>query len=393
MNVLFCTYFDLTKHSAGLNRIYNLRDSLIKFKINLIVVGSGLENCLNMSWKITKLNNHKVVLYDKKKFYSFGISNFGRDFNTANNFYKKSFNNLNKKLNLSGMIVYSPFYSIVKTLSKYQSKKLFLIVDCGELFDFSIHNLLNGVNFQQFLFIKFIMSKLSGIIAQSPMWVKKAKYFGISRLYLPCVINKNFIYRKKESKLNSKINIIFIGKLNDRELPSIIFKSLHLCLKKKLSFEFKILGNQDSKKARYWKNTLSRNKELNERTSILGFISENEKYKHLAKADIFIMLRQNNNETKHLFPSRIPELLSCANPVIITKTPSLDFFFKENHGVRFISQDNSPEEISKAIMELAKDPKKRFKIGQKGRIYSNKFFSYQKVGKKLFNYLSNLNSL
>ena len=45
------------------------------------------------------------------------------------------------------------------------------------------------------------------------------------------------------------------------------------------------------------------------------------------------MLRPNNNETKHLFPSRVPELMSSANPIILTKTSSLDFFFKENHGV------------------------------------------------------------
>ena len=99
------------------------------------------------------------------------------------------------------------------------------------------------------------------------------------------------------------------------------------------------------------------------------------------------MLRPNNNETKHLFPSRVPELMASGNPVILTKTPSFNFFFKENHGVKFISDENSSEDLSNTIIELASDAKIRFEIGEKGRAYSKKFFSYEYIGLRLGNFL------
>ena len=56
--------------------------------------------------------------------------------------------------------------------------------------------------------------------------------------------------------------------------------------------------------------------------------------------------------------------------------------------VLFISDINSPEELSRVILDLSKNPKKRFDIGQQGRIYANHHFSYSHIGKKLSNFFS-----
>lgn len=392
MNILYCTYFDLTKHSPGLNRINKLRSSLTPYNINLIVVGSGLESSSTDFFQITQFDNFKVVLYNKEKYKSFGISKYGKDLKAANKFYNSSINKLTNLLDLKGIIIYSPFYLIVKTILKKNSNKLFIFADCGELFNISKHYLINGVNFQQFLFVNFLLPKLSGIIAQTPMWYKKARKSKINKVYIPGIVDINQLYRKNIGNVNSKINITFLGTLRKRELPTVIFRALSLCLKKDLSFNFKIIGNQQNKESCKWIKKLKSYDNLNEHTSLLGFISEKEKHETLSNSDIFIMLRPDSSETKHLFPSRVPELMSSGNPVVLTKTPSFDFFFKENHGVKFISDKNSAEDLSKAIMELASDAKVRFEIGKKGRAYSKRFFSYEYIGLRLSNFLlKNLN--
>lgn len=387
MNFLYCTYFDLTKHSPGLNRINKLRISLTPYNINLIVVGSGLESSSKDFFQITQFDNFKVILYNKAKYKSFGISDFGKDLKAANKFYNSSINKLTNLLDLKGIIIYSPFYLIVKTILKKNSNKLFVFADCGELFNISTHYLINGVNFQQFLFVNFLLPKLSGIIAQTPMWYKKAKKSKIKSVYIPGIVDTKQPYRRNITNINSKINITFLGTLRKRELPAVIFRALSLCLKKNLSFDFKIIGNQQNKESTNWIRKLKNYDNLNEHTSLLGFISDKEKHKILCNSDVFIMLRPNNNETKHLFPSRVPELMSSGNPVILTKTPSFNFFFKENHGVKFISDKNLSEDLSKLIMELANNPKIRFEIGKKGRAYSKKFFSYEYIGSRLSNFL------
>lgn len=387
MDILYCTYYDLTAPSAGLNRIYKLRNSLLPYQINLIVVGSGLDDRSDSLWRITSLNNFRVILFNKKKFKSLGFSNFGRDLKSASYFYKNFLSELIKQLNICGIIIYAPFYSIVKTLIKIADKKLFIIADCGEYYNLSIKYILNGINIQQFLFKNFLIQKLSGLIVPSPMWYKKAREISKDRVFIPGIINKNNFYRKDISKTKSKANIVFIGSLSKRELPEIIFKALSICLDKKMSLNFNLIGNQNNREGKYWLKKLKKHKNLSANTSILGFLSEKEKNYYLMNADLFIMLRPNNNETKHLFPSRVPELLSSSNPIILTKTASLDFFFKENQGVKFISDKNNPKELAYKIMELISDPIKRFEIGQKGRSYANKFYSHKYIGKKLSYFL------
>ena len=362
MNILYCTYYDLTKHSPGLNRIYNLRNSLASYGINIIVVGSGLEVSNSNSWKISEQNNHKVILFNKNKYKSIGFTNYAKDLKSANNFYKNTIDDLIVLLNLKCIVIYSPFYLIVRTILNKTNKKLPIIADCGEYFNFSLQYFLQGVLFQQFFFKKFLISKLSGLIVPSPMWYKLARKLEKKRVYIPGIIKNNQLYRRNFENINSRINIVFLGSLNHRELPSVIFDALTLCSKKKLLFNFKILGSQKNRQAKYWIKKLKKYKDLKKHTFISGFVEEEKKLNILMNSDIFIMLRPNNNETKHLFPSRVPELMSSANPIILTKTSSLDFFFKENHGVKFISDINSPEELSRVILDLSKNPKTRFDI-------------------------------
>lgn len=386
MNILYCTYYDLTKHSPGLDRIFNLRNSLTSYGINIIVVGSGLESNNSNSWKLSEQSNHKVILFNKNKYKSFGFTNYAKDLKSANNFYNNTIDDLIILLDLKCIVIYSPFFLIVKTILNKTNKKLPIIADCGEYFNFSLQYFLQGVLLQQFFFKKFLISKLSGLIVPSPMWYKLAKKLKKKRVFIPGIIKKNQLYRRNLENINSKLNIVFLGSLNHRELPSVIFDALTLCIKEKLMFNFKILGSQKNRQAEYWIKKLKKYKDLKKHTYIYGFVKEEKKLNILMNSDIFIMLRPNNNETKHLFPSRVPELMSSANPIILTKTSSLDFFFKENHGVKFISDKNSPKELSKSIIDLANNPKKRFDIGQQGRIYANQYFSYNHIGKKLSNF-------
>ena len=93
---------------------------------------------------------------------------------------------------------------------------------------------------------------MSGLIVPSPMWYKLARKLEKKRVYIPGIIKNNQLYRRNFENINSRINIVFLGSLNHRELPSVIFDALTLCSKKKLLFNFKILGSQKNRQAKYW---------------------------------------------------------------------------------------------------------------------------------------------
>jgi glycosyltransferase involved in cell wall biosynthesis len=390
MNILYCTYFNLNNYSAGLNRINNLRDSVKKRGINIVVVGSG---CQSGPWECKEKENYKQIFFNQKIFSSIRHSKAMKFIAEASKFYKNYLKEIVSTFKISGVIVYSPQGEMVGPIIRI-SKELgiFIVADCGEYYDFSIHNLLNGTLFQQAYFKYLQMKKLDGITASAPIWVKRANSLCLSNILLPGLTTTKTTYRKSPSSNKKNINIVFMGKLIDREIPEVIFEALSLCKKKGLNFKFQLIGTKNQNyREKYWIKKLRGIKELSDCTSFFGFVSNNKKKKILADSDIFIMLRSKSRETEHTFPSRVPEFMMSGNPVIISKVTPLEFYFKENYGVKFISCRNNFHELSDLIIELAKNPLKRFQVGKLGRKYAIKNFSLDKMGGRLSSFLFFLN--
>lgn len=391
MNIIYCTFFDLDQPSPGLNRIIKLRNSLKLFNINIIIAGSSTKTNNSKYDVINNLYENKVI-FNQKLFYKKKISKFLSNLSASSKFYQTHLDELKNKLNLSGAIIYSPFGKIVKPILSKKNKDFFIIADCGEYYDFSLHNFLNGILFQQFIFKYMQFKKLDGAFVPSPIWYKKAISLKVKRIYVPGLVDKSMPYRKKIS-YNKKIKIVIMGRLINREIPLSIFRALKICIKEGIDFEFIMIGNKfDNSKENKWLNILrNKFKDLLKKTKTLGYISDELKGKILSEADVFIMLRPTCNETKHLFPSRVPELLFTANPIIMTKTSSLDFFFKDGNGIIFIDKNNFPKDLAGKIILMANNPKLRFELGQKGRLFAKEHFSEKKIGNKLSNFLRKFN--
>jgi glycosyltransferase involved in cell wall biosynthesis len=390
MNILHCTLFNLNSPSAGLNRIYRLREALKKHKINLIVVGSG---CSSGSWENRNKNGYTEILFNKEVFFSIRHSKSMRFAAEASKFYKKYLKDLIKDFNISGLIIYSPIGEVVGAITRQtKQKNIFVVADCGEYYRFSFHYLLNGMIFQQAFFKYFQMKNMSGVIAPSPIWYNRASKLNIPRVLLPGLSQANNFFRNTVSQKNKPINIVFMGRLTRREMPQVIFKSLTICKKLGLNFKFQLVGTKnEGYREKYWLRKLKNNTELIDTTKIYGFVSNEKRDQIQAQADIFIMLRPLDSESEHLFPSRIPEFMLSGNLTIISKVPPLDYYFEENCGVKFISSSNNPNELSKLIIELANNPLKRYEIGSSGRNQAIKNFSFEEMGFRLKSFLTDLN--
>ena len=122
----------------------------------------------------------------------------------------------------------------------------------------------------------------------------------------------------------------------------------------------------------------------------MGFLSSQTKEDILNNADLFIFLRNANTETDFIFPSRVPEFLNHAKPIIMSNVSPLNYFFKENKGVKFISSNNNPDDIANKIISLSKNQSKRDKIGLEGRKYAIKKYNKEILGKKLNSFLKDI---
>ena len=395
MKVLICTVFDVDIPCAGLNRLTNMSKALELYGIqSLIAVGSGSCNMQGKAWKFWEDHNQKYILFDKSLCVAKRHSNAMRIAATASKFYKKHLSEIINKLDIDGVIVYSPQYQLVAPFfSICKINKTFIIADCGENYSPSFRHLLNGVIYQQFKFRVFQMRKLNGAIAASPRWLVDTKTANIPASLIPGFLDPQKCFRGSASAKSDKLIITIMGRFVGREMPSVIIKALKICKQNKLNFEVNIIGSgKGGWMESYWLDKLTRNANICYNVKVRGYVSNNERDDILTTSDIFIMLRPPNKETQYLYPSRVPEFLFSGNPVILTDTPSLNEFFQQKSGVYFISSKNNSTELANLIMDLADRPLERFESGKKGRIYAMNNFSLEVMGKKLSDFLNVINS-
>ena len=391
MKILICTAFDIDIPCAGLNRLTRMSKALKLLGIeSLIAIGSGTYEMQGKPWKLKEQQGQKYVLYDKSLCAVIRHCNAMRIAGNAAMFYKKNLSEIIQRLNITGVIVYSPQYQLLAPLlSICKYNNVFIIADCGENYSLSFRHLFNGVIYQQFMFRKLQMKKLDGAIISSKRWLVETKNANIPATIIPGFLDSNDSYRNNASLKSDKLQITFMGKFSGRELPSIIIKALKICKQNKLNFKLNIVGSINGGWLEgYWHRKLTRNSYIQNDVNITGYVSNIEKDNILRKTDIFIMLRKPSQETEFLYPSRVSEYLFSGNPVILTNTPSLNEFFLQGSGTYFISNKNGSEELAELVMKLADKPLERFKSGKKGREYAVKNFSLKVMGKRLSDFIN-----
>ena len=393
MKILICTAFDIDIPCAGLNRLTRMSKALKLLGIqSLIAIGSGPYEMQGKPWKFKEKQGQKYILYDKSLCAVIRHCNAMRIAGNAAMFYKKNLSEIIQRLNITGVIVYSPQYQLLAPLLNIcKDKNVFIIADCGENYSLSFRHLFNGVIYQQFKFRKLQMKKLDGAIISSKRWLVETKNANIPATIIPGFLDLNDSYRNNASLKSDKLQITFMGKFSGRELPSIIIKALRICKQNKLNFKLNIVGSFNSGWFEgYWHRKLTRNSYIRNDINVTGYVSNIEKDNILRKTDIFIMLRKPSQETEFLYPSRVSEYLFSGNPVILTNTASLNEFFLQGSGAYFISNKNDSEELAELVMKLADRPLERFKSGKKGREYAVKNFSLKVMGERLSDFINHI---
>jgi len=388
MNILICTSFDFRVPCAGLNRLDSMKNSLELYGNNLKIIASG-NVVKNKKWII---NSNGNISFNRNYFNSYAHSKTLRITSEAKKFYKNHLTELIDTYKISGIIIYSTQYQLILPLIKIgRKKKIFVVADMSEYFKISPHFLLNGMNYQQLLMKYFAIKKLSGLIATTPAFETLANKYNTPSVLIPGFLNNSKLTLNKCTVHNSKIQIVYMGRLVGRELPNVIMKSLVICKKKGLKFSFTILrGNSSTYRDKFWLWYVKKYKSLSKFLKIYGFLSSQTKEDILNNADLFIFLRNANTETDFIFPSRVPEFLNHAKPIIMSNVSPLNYFFKENKGVKFISSNNNPDDIANKIISLSKNQSKRDKIGLEGRKYAIKKYNKEFLGKKLNSFLKDI---
>ena len=391
MNILFCTSMDLDFPCAALNRINHYKESLSKYGIKIFISGS---RDIDLEGKRYEIKDNEIYFKKFKKNF-FLREALGSNFH-AGKFYKHNLSTIIKELDISGIIIYSMYSTLIEPIAIVAKKEgIFVVNDGGEKYSINLKNLLNGVNYMQYRAIFYSFKKLDGLILCSPRWQKYADSIRKKSILVPSFISpkKNLILNKNDN-FNKKFRIVFMGSFLPREMPKRILKAFLICKSQGYDFELIIIGRQGNNLTqKIYLKGLQRKLTNNKDLIFTGFVTNSKKDKLLQSADCLVILRPPCKETFHLFPTRLPEYLNTGKAVILTDVEPFSLFFKHKKEVFFISNKNKSIELANAFIKLYSDNKLSALIGSSGKKYARKFFSYKYLGNKIASFLHELDNL
>jgi glycosyltransferase involved in cell wall biosynthesis len=116
---------------------------------------------------------------------------------------------------------------------------------------------------------------------------------------------------------------------------------------------------------------------------ITGWVDEAQKEELLESADVFVLLRRQNRETAALFPTRLPEYLSHARPVIVSSSGDLGRYLQHKRSAWLIPGEDDGSVLTKALCELYSDPELAKVIGHGGLTQAIDSFSIEGNGMRM----------
>ena len=180
----------------------------------------------------------------------------------------------------------------------------------------------------------------------------------------------------KRNKQNSKIEILYLGRLMDFKAPDLVLRAFELACEQGLDGHLTIAGDGELRVAC---ELLYRRSKYRDRMTLLGKVDPVESEQLRTKADIFTAHNCKGilSHQEEAFGVSIIEAMASALPVISARSGALSETVID--GVTgFLVNPGDIEAHAEAFITLANDPDLRFQMGSAGWKRVKENFSYER---------------
>ncbi|WP_231598458.1 glycosyltransferase [Crateriforma conspicua] len=159
----------------------------------------------------------------------------------------------------------------------------------------------------------------------------------------------------------------YLGQMAQRDLPNTMLDGLILARKQGLDAHMNVIGCIDSRASgRLARHRIENDQRLNECVTMTGWVSERELARQLKASDCFVLLRRDEVQTRACLPTRIPDYLQSAKPLILSGVGDLKHFFTHRQTAWILPPGDHPESLAAAMIHLATNPEEASQIGTSG---------------------------
>ena len=125
---------------------------------------------------------------------------------------------------------------------------------------------------------------------------------------------------------------------------------------------------------------------LTDKVVFTGKVPPSEIPSLLCNAQILALARPNNEQASYGFPTKLGEYLATGKPVVVTRVGEIGDFMRDGVNCRMAEPDN-PEAFAECLAWVADNYEEAKKLGEVGRLLTQKEFSNIEQSKKAFAFI------
>jgi glycosyltransferase involved in cell wall biosynthesis len=250
-----------------------------------------------------------------------------------------------------------------------------------------------GAYFDHLLYLYRTLPRTAGIIGISSFWSTIANRLGIPFVVVPSYLPDEVSTLKERfepyhRQVSGPFHLVSLGLWVPRECPLVLLRAIKMAYITGIPIRYTAIGRVGSTPMEraamnmYWRDPI-----LRKIVRISGWVDEDEKHELLGSADAFVLLRRRNRETAALFPTRLPEYLSYARPVIASSSGDLSRYLQHKRSAWLIPGEDDGSHLYEAICELHNNPELAKAIGCGGLAQAIDSFSIEGNGAKMSEFI------
>jgi len=221
--------------------------------------------------------------------------------------------------------------------------------------------------------------KFDGIIGVAPLNLEPFKKYSGPKIVIPNGIDLekfNPHLPKIRKFLDDKINILFLGRIEERKGLIYLLKAYEILTKKFSNLRLIIVGEGPLR------NDLENWVKINKLTNVIfeGEISESKVLSYYSTCDIFCSPAIFGES----FGLVLVEAMACGKPVVAFANEGYQQVLK-GKGAKFLAKPRDYKTLAKKLEILIKNPKLRKEMGEWGQTEAQKY-SWPQIAEKVLNF-------
>jgi glycosyltransferase involved in cell wall biosynthesis len=243
----------------------------------------------------------------------------------------------------------------------------------------------------QWLIRHFTYRKSDALIGISRLWSQVAAAHRLPFTMVPAFSPGESKERFPQARETHRpFRVLFSGTWVRRELAGTIIRGIELAAARGVDVELIAVGKIGHRaEERGALKRLARSPVRN-RFRLTGWLDEEVMWAEFAKADAFVLLRNDDCECRALFPTRLPEYLAAGKPLLVSDAGDLTLHLRHGRSAYLLPPGDRPRALADAIEYLATHPHKAHAIGLGGRQALRESFGQEELGRRLGDFLATL---